>query len=1039
MNLSPHLSITSWYSPLASTIDPATAFSQARESGLSQIGFLEQHPHGLFQLWKMGQKFGMATALGLRIGDKAVYATGQAGAIQLMKYYRDGYVFAKDEDLMVFEGSLVPEVRFTDSTIDGYRVLQATKAGLPISQLPAQQAGSLEDAIADAGLAPDGIFGAEFDTRTTHLPKLPGVDADAELLRLTREGLRRRFGQDIPREYRQRAAYEYNIIVQKGYSSYFVVVSDFAGWSAGRGIRSTNRGSAAGSLISYCLGITKVDPLAYGLLFERFLNPERNSMPDVDLDFDDSRRHEVIHYIRERHGAEFVAPIITRGTLHAKAAMRDSARALGYETGFGSTVDRLCRAMPDPVFGREMSLAACFDKTLPRYDEASEIRQFDQVGTEANEIFGLALQIEGATRSWGIHACGIAISDVPLDTVVSVVTNENGETVTGFGWEDNDYLGVPKFDILGVRTLTVISDAVKMIEQRHGVVVDPEGLPDGDNKTYELLAAGRTQGVFQLESPGMRRLLARLKPTTIHNLIALVALYRPGPMGVRSHEIYADRKNGVAKIEPIHPELAEPLSEVLDSTYGLIVYQEQVLKIAQIVAGYSLGSADTLRKAMGKKIQSVLNAEFSTFEAGMQANGYSDDCIYTLWSILVPFASYSFNASHATAYGHIAYQTAYLKANYPVEYMAALMTSVGDNHEKLAMYLAECRWMGIEILPPDLNAAVGDFLPTEDGKIVFGISSVRAIGEGVVEAITSERHSGEFSSIEDLIRRVPKSAVNKRAWENLIRAGAFDSFGHTRLSLLNSLPNILLIAKAEEEAASAGLPQIMPDNFRLVQDGPEFSAEAKLTGEKRVLGLYITGHPLQQLWRIVSSMNPTLIKDLADDVDTGETCDGKVLKLAGIITKINRRLDKEGQPWAIVTLEDLSGEIDCLVFSSGYPQAQPHLEVGRLVVTDSYIKMRDGSPSAYVNSLFIPDAPAWRRLEVTLRRSAMTPSMIHQVMETLDEEGLPELGGDGQVLLFMPGAGDELAAVEPPRRTLTSRMILRLTQLLGEEQIRVLT
>lgn len=1034
--LSPHLAITSWYSPLGSTIDPVIACEQVKAAGLTTIGFLEDHPHGLFQLWKLGSRFDLKVALGLRLGDRAVYATSQQGMIALMRYFRDGYTFAKDEDLMVFRNA--PEVRFTETTADGYQVLRATQAGCSMDQLQPFGAGSLQDAIADADPVPDGIFGASFDTETTHLPRLPGVDPEAELLRLVREGLRRRYGNDVPESHRARAAYEFNIIKGKGYPSYFLVVADYVNWATDHGIRTTNRGSGAGSIIAYAIGITHVDPMKFGLLFERFLNPERPSMPDFDVDFDDSRRHEVIEYIRQRHGADFVAPIITRGTLHAKAAMRDSARALGYETSSGSTVDRLCRTMPDPVFGREMPLAACFDPSHPRYEEALEIRLQDQAGTEANDIFTLALQIEGVTRNWGVHACGVAVSDVPLDTVISVVQGEDGETITGFGWEDCDYLGVPKMDILGVRTLTVISDAVRMIQERHGITINPEQLEDGDPKTYELLASGRTLGVFQLESPGMRRLLARLKPTTVHDLIALVALYRPGPMGAGTHHTFADRKNGVEKIEPLHPELAEPLAEALATTYGLVVYQEDFMNLAKILAGYSLGAADNLRRAAGKKRPEVLAAEFQNFKAGAETNGYSEEAIHVAWAAMLPFADYGFVKAHATAYGHIAYQTAWLKANYPVEFMAALMTSI-TKLDKLAIYLAECRWMGIEILPPDLNAAVGDFLPTEDDQIIFGISSVRAIGEGVVEAVAKERANGEFSSLGDLIRRVPKSEIKKGAWENLIRAGAFDSFEHTRLSLLNSLPNILLVAKAEEQAAAAGLPPVMPEGFQLVESGPEFTPAAKLAGEKRVLGLYITGHPLQQLWRVVSAMNPRLIKDLVEDPETGESPDGKAIKLAGIITRVNRRLDKEGQPWAIITLEDLSGELDCLIFSSGYPQVQPHLEVGRLIVTDSFIRMRDGSPSAYVNSVFVPDAPKWRRLEVTLHQAAMSEMIIGQVMGILDEEGLPELGGDGQVLLFMPGLGDELSAVEPPRRSITSRMILRLTQLLGQDAIRVLT
>lgn len=1036
-----HLAITSHYSPLGSTIDPNAACVMVKDSGLDEIGFLEDHPHGLFSLWQLGKKHGLKTALGLRLGGYTpTYATSEQGVVQLMQAFQnsakiDGGATPLD---LVIPMATDPEIRYLrDEDAPGYDVLRATDLECKLVDLPPSSSASLE-----AGLActkklielESNIFNAGFVTGTNHLPKLPDVDSNAELKRLTYDGLRRRYGPNPPQEYRARAAYEYNIIIKKDYASYFLVVADYVNWANDHGIRTTNRGSGAGSIIAYALGITHVDPMKFGLLFERFLNPERPSMPDFDVDFDDSRRHEVIDYIRRRHGHEYVAPIITRGTLHAKAAIRDAGRALGHQTGAGSDVDRLTRLMPEAVFGREMPLAGCFSNSHPRYSEAAEIRARAAESDDIEEIIDLALKIEGCTRQWGVHACGVAVADVPLNSVVSIVQNDDGETITGFDWSDNDSLGVPKMDILGVRTLTVISDTVRMIKERHGITVIPEDLPDGDPKTYELLAEGRTLGVFQLESPGMRRLLSRLKATSVTDLIALVALYRPGPMGAGTHTSFCDRKNGVEVATPMHPELAEPLADALAETYGLVVYQEDFMNLAKILAGYSLGAADNLRRAAGKKKPEVLAAEFANFKAGAEERGYSEDAINIAWSAMLPFADYGFVKAHATAYGIVAYQTAWLKANYPTEFMAALMTSVGDRHEKLALYLAECRWMGIKILPPDLNSAVGDFLPVDEGEIIFGVSSIRAIGEGVVEAVTQERAKGEFTSFEDLLRRVPRSAIIRGAWENLIRAGAFDSFGYTRLALMNSLTDILNISKAEEEAAKAGLPPIMPEGFQLVRGTEEVTEAARLDWEKKVLGLYITGHPLEQLWRVISATNPTLIRDLSE-----ESFDRKVTTLAGIITRVNKRVDKNGEPWAIITLEDLTGELDCLIFSSGYPQVAHHLEVGRLISTTSYIRMRDGSPSAYINTMLFPDAPKWRRLEVTLQASALTSATIKAAEQILDEEGSPEFGGDGHVLFLMPGLGDELSAVEFKNLTITSAMILRLSELLGKDQVRPLT
>ncbi len=528
-------------------------------------------------------------------------------------------------------------------------------------------------------------------------------------------------------------------------------------------------------MVAYAMRITDLNPLQHGLIFERFLNPDRVSMPDFDVDFDERRRGDVIRYVTEKYGDDRVAQIVTYGTIKAKQAVKDSARVLGMPFSVG---DRITKVMPPPVMGKDVSLAKMFEPSDPRYSEGGEFRTLVETDPDVKRVVEMARGLEGLKRQWGVHAAGVIMSSDPLLDLIPIMKRElDGAIITQFDYPTCEKLGLIKMDFLGLRNLTVLDDALINIKANRGETIVLEDLALDDQKTFDLLARGDTLGVFQLDGGPMRALLRSMRPDNFEDISAVGALYRPGPMGANSHNEYADRKNGRKPVVPIHPELAEPLAEILGDTYGLIVYQEQVMAIAQHVAGYSLGAADLLRRAMGKKKKSELDAQFEKFSGGMADRGYSPAAIKTLWDILLPFSDYAFNKAHSAAYGLVSYWTAYLKANYPAEYMAALLTSVGDDKDKMAIYLAECRSMGIKVLPPDVNTSVRDFAPVGT-DIRFGLSAVRNVGTGVVASIVASRKDkGDYTDFYDFLEKVDQVACNKKVVESLIKAGAFDSLG----------------------------------------------------------------------------------------------------------------------------------------------------------------------------------------------------------------------------------------------------------------------
>ncbi len=767
-------------------------------------------------------------------------------------------------------------------------------------------------------------------------------------------------GERLTQEVRDRVDMELGVIRAKGYCGYYLVVADFINWAKRNGIRvGPGRGSGAGSIAAYALGITDLCPLEHGLFFERFLNPERPSMPDFDIDFDDHRRGEVIAYVTEKYGAERVAQIATFGRLKAKAAIKDAARVLDYDFAMG---DRITKALPPDVMGKGVPLPALFDPEHKRYAEAGEFRELHDKDADVRRIYATAKGLEGQIRNWGVHAAGVIMSSEPLLDIVPIMARpQDGAVITQFDYPMCEALGLVKMDFLGLSNLHILDDAVANVEANRGEKVVLEELPFDDRATYELMGRGDTLGVFQLDGGGMRALLRSMQPDVFADITAVSALYRPGPMGADSHNKYARRKNGREPIEPIHPELAEALEPVLGETYGLIVYQEQVMAIAQVLAGFSLGAADNMRRAMGKKKKEELDKQYAGFESGMRERGFSVSAVKTLWEILVPFADYAFNKSHSAAYGVITYWTAYLKANYPVEYMAALLTSVKDDKDKMAVYLNECRRMGIQVLPPDVNESAHNF--TAVGRdIRFGLTAVRNVGHNVVDGIVAARQDkGRFEDFNDFMDKVPAVVCNKRVIESLIKAGAFDDLKHGRRALVaihepavdqyvdikrnEAIGQDSLFGGMDSEDGGFGVSVTIPDVA-------EWDKQTLLGHEREMLGLYVSDHPLLGLEHVLASSADCTVGQLLADEDRP---DGSTVTICGLITSVTRKLTKRGDTWAMVTVEDLEGAIDVLLFPSAYQLASTLLAEDAVVIVRGRISRSKDTPELHGQEVTAPD------------------------------------------------------------------------------------
>uniref|UniRef100_UPI00351EE646 DNA polymerase III subunit alpha n=1 Tax=Microcella sp. TaxID=1913979 RepID=UPI00351EE646 len=801
-----------------------------------------------------------------------------------------------------------------------------------------------------------------FDTAANYMPRFPVPEGETEnswFIQEVAKGLEQRYPGGISAEVRARAEYEIGVITQMGFSGYFLVVADFINWSKRNGIRvGPGRGSGAGSMAAYAMRITDLDPIEHGLLFERFLNPDRVSMPDFDVDFDDRRRGEVIRYVTEKYGDERVAQIVTYGTIKAKQALKDSSRVLGFPFGMG---EKLTKAMPPAIMGKDMALSGILDPAHPRHKEAGDFRAVIEVDPDARRVFDTALGLENLKRQWGVHAAGVIMSSEPLIDIIPIMKREqDGQIVTQFDYPACESLGLIKMDFLGLRNLTIIDDALDNIRANRGTELVLEDLSLDDPAAYELMARGDTLGVFQLDGGPMRSLLRMMKPDNFEDISAVLALYRPGPMGAESHTNYALRKNGRQPITPIHPELAEPLEEVLGTTYGLIVYQEQVMAIAQKLAGYTLAQADLLRRAMGKKKKSELDKQFENFSAGMQSNGYSAAAVKTLWDILLPFSDYAFNKAHSAAYGVVSYWTAYLKAHYPAEYMAALLTSVGDSKDKMAVYLNECRRMGITVLPPDVNESIGFFAAVGD-DIRFGLGAVRNVGHNVVSGIRQAREEkGRFTGFHDFLKKVPTPVANKRAIESLIKAGAFDSLGDTRRALMEIHEGAVESAVKDKRAEDKG--DIGFDFDSLFDEGeataasvpvrPEWAKKDKLAFEREMLGLYVSDHPLAGLEVALAKHAGAPIAELNDNPPD----DGEQVTVAGLITSVQHRVARNsGNPYGMVTIEDFGGELTVMFLGKTYQEFGPRLQADSIVVLRGRVNHRDDGITLQAMTLQMPD------------------------------------------------------------------------------------
>jgi DNA polymerase-3 subunit alpha len=878
----------------------------------------------------------------------------------------------------------------------------------------------------------------KFDENADLLPRFAVPEGHTEETWLRAEverGLTWRYPNGVPAGHRERAAYELGVMGQMGFPGYFLVVADLCRHARESGIRvGPGRGSATGSLVSYALRITELDPITHGLLFERFLNPERVSMPDIDLDFDERRRGDMIRYATEKYGEDRVSQIITYSTIKAKAAIKDAARVLGFPYGIG---DKITKAMPAPVMGKDIPLAGIFDPKNERYGEAKEFRALYESDVDVKAVVDTARPLEGLRRQWGVHAAGVILSREPLLDVIPIQRrHQDGAIITQFDMGACEALGLLKMDFLGLRNLTVLDDALRHIKENRGEEIELETLPLDLPEAYEILCRGDTIGVFQLEGGPMRSLIRSMQPSAFEDIAALIALYRPGPMGMGSHLAYVERKHGRQPNVPIHPELEAPLAEILAETYGVIVYQEQVLAIAQKVAGYTLGQADLLRRAMGKKKKSILDKEKVPFSEGMKANGYSPAAIDKLWETLIPFADYAFNKSHTAGYGLVSYWTAYLKGRYPAEYMAALLTSVRDDKDKSALYLHECRRMGVKVLPPDVNSSGADFSPVGT-DIRYGLAGIRNVGSNVVASICATRKSkGAFSGFADFLAKVEPVVCNKKVIESLIKAGAFDSLGHTRQGLLRVHAEAVDACLDTKRAEAVGQYDLFGGGgdddapptlgMELVIPVTEWDKTILLAYEREMLGLYVSDHPLLGIEHVIAAAVDCPVSALSGD----ERADGSIVTIGGILSTVTRKMTKRGDSWATATLEDLEGAVEVLFFPNCYQECAVHLAEDAVLLVRARIDKREDVPRLIALDVSVPDVTEGPRgpVVITLPANRCTPPVVERLKDVLaTHPGTTEV----QLQLTSAGRSTVLRLDDRLRVTAGTAVMADLKELLG--------
>ncbi|MCR4564342.1 MAG: DNA polymerase III subunit alpha [Clostridiales bacterium] len=784
-----------------------------------------------------------------------------------------------------------------------------------------------------------------FEFGNTKLPRFdtPGNEDHYEFFRsMCYDGLKRKIGENPDKEYIDRLEYELSVIKKMGYVDYFLIVSDFIRYAKSKRIPvGPGRGSGAGSLCAYCSDITGIDPLKYNLLFERFLNPERVSMPDIDVDFCYVRRQEVIDYVIEKYGADHVAQIVTFGTMAARGAIRDVGRAMGMSY---AAVDKVSKLIP-----RELNIT--IEKSLKKSDELRELYESDG---QVKELIDTAKSVEGMPRHTSTHAAGVVITDLPVSDYVPLALNDES-VVTQYTMTAIERLGLLKMDFLGLRTLTVIDDAVKMIREKEPSF-DIETIPENDKKTFALYSRGDTDGVFQCESSGIKSVLTRLKPESIEDIIAVISLYRPGPMD--SIDAYIENRHNRSHIKYKTPML----KPVLDVTYGCMIYQEQVMEIFRSLAGYSFGRADVVRRAMSKKKHDVMESERTTFIDGCGKNGIDEKIANSIFNDMTSFASYAFNKSHSAAYAVVSYRTAYLKANYPCEFMAALLTSVLDDEGKVVKYIDDCMKRNIRVLPPHVNESVHNFV--SDGKTIrFGLLAIKNLGTGFIQAILDERRlNGTFTSFSSFCKRVYGSQFNKRAVESLIKSGALDNLGNNRREMLLSLPEVVSSIENEKRRSidgQIGLFEMLGDeksNEVEIKKADEFSENELLSFEKETTGLYISGHPTAKYQTAAAEKGYVSVGDMLDEET--ELFDGQRVKTLAIITKVKRKITKSDTTMAFVTVEDVTGSMEMLVFPKIFAQNVEKLREGNICVFSGRLSLReDEAPKIVLDEIESAAAP----------------------------------------------------------------------------------
>ena len=908
-------------------------------------------------------------------------------------------VEAHDALLCVLTGKLISDVKRLRYTGTEYIKGEAEMLSLFNDHLPSEL---IERAVANTAKVAEKVEAYDILGRY-QMPRFPipaGHTAVSYLTEVAEQGLRQRLrldsGAGFEPHYGDRLAFELQVMEQMGFPTYFLVVWDYIRFARDNGIPvGPGRGSAAGSLVAYALGITNIDPVTNGLLFERFLNPERKSMPDIDTDFCIERRGEVIDYVTKRYGEEKVAQIITFNRMTSKAVLKDVARVLDIPYG---DADRLAKLIP-VVRGKPAKLKEMIGAESP----APEFREKYEKDPVVQRWVDMAMRIEGTNKTFGVHAAGVVIAAEPLDELVPLQRNNDGQVITQYFMEDVESMGLLKMDFLGLKNLTMIDKTVDLVQQYSGIKVDPDDLPLNDAGTYALLARGDLEGIFQLESSGMRQIVRDLKPSSLEDISSILALYRPGPLDAGLIPKFINRKHGREVIDVAH----EKLEPILKETYGIMVYQEQIMKIAQELAGYSLGEADLLRRAMGKKKKSEMEKHQSLFVSGATERGVEPRIAEALFEQMVLFAEYCFNKSHSTAYGAVTYQTAYLKAHYPVAYMAALLTVNSGDSAKVQRYIANCNAMGIEVMPPDVNASGIDFTPVGD-RILFGLSAVRNLGDGAIRQLIEARSGdGRFNSLAELCDRLPGQQLNRRALEALIHSGALDALEPlgNRAQLMADLDLVidwassrakdrasgqgnlfdLFGATAAADTAGGSDPAGLADISTAPKAAPvrDYPPTEKLRLEKELVGFYLSDHPLKQLAQQVKLLSPVALGNLEEMADKAKV---SAIVMVPELRQVNTR---KGDRMAVLQLEDLTGSCEAVVFPKSYARLADHLMVDARLLVWASVDRRDDRVQLIVEDcrsiddlqLLMVDLPADQAADIAIQ---------HRLRECLNRHKPPQ-------------------------------------------------